>query len=518
MHARSSNTTRIIANYVRLVSNFALGLILVRVLLQLGAEAFGLIALLTAGRGIAFAFREIIVTAIVPALGAAYHHADADRFRGTFSASMLVCCAATLVPIAFFSVMAVMLPWMSVPESLIDVSLAFLLAKGLETCVTVVLAPYFSMFVVSERMLAFNMWTTIERVGDALAAIVAVSLVGSDTSTGIVVYGVLSAAAFAAVQTVAVILLWRVDKRLRPSLRYLGWKDLKAFAHSASWNSVPNLVANLYSRLDIFIMNYVFGLMGTFIFGLANQVANYVRQLTMGIVVGLDAVSARLENSRDGDEVWLLLQRSTRLQGAVVFPGLLVLVFLADPLLQLWMGTRLDESPQAFTRVVVLIRILLIGTAARSLSECWTRVLSGVGHAKKHAIWSAMGAFCNPVLVFALLAVFPDSIRYTAPAVAFAILLTSVHLVALPIVTGRHFGKSYAEVVRPLQRPLMITILCAPIATLCTLDITQNAWPVLLALFGVVYGLGSVRFVLNRAERQHLVNLFMSRMSLKVGS
>ena len=59
MAVRSTNRVRIVSNYVRLLSSFALGLILVRLLLGIGEEAYALIALLGAGAGIASAIKDI---------------------------------------------------------------------------------------------------------------------------------------------------------------------------------------------------------------------------------------------------------------------------------------------------------------------------------------------------------------------------------------------------------------------------------------------------------------------------
>ena len=70
-----------ISNYTRLLASFALGLLLARLLLRLGTDAYGLIIFLGAGTGIIGSLRETVAVSMVPELGAAYHDQTRDRFQ-----------------------------------------------------------------------------------------------------------------------------------------------------------------------------------------------------------------------------------------------------------------------------------------------------------------------------------------------------------------------------------------------------------------------------------------------------
>ena len=80
---RKNHVLRIGSNFLQLGAGFVMGLLVVRLLLGLGQEAYGVIAALTAGSGIAQLLREVIRAGLVPRLGAAWHSPhQAKEFPG----------------------------------------------------------------------------------------------------------------------------------------------------------------------------------------------------------------------------------------------------------------------------------------------------------------------------------------------------------------------------------------------------------------------------------------------------
>ena len=115
----SSGRVRILSNYVRLCSTFVLGLLLVRLLLQLGQDAFGIVALLGAGTGLVASLRQIIRISMIPELGAAYHDDDPETFPQVFAASFVFSLATGIVSLIVLAAIGFCLPLMRIPEEML---------------------------------------------------------------------------------------------------------------------------------------------------------------------------------------------------------------------------------------------------------------------------------------------------------------------------------------------------------------------------------------------------------------
>jgi hypothetical protein len=164
--------------------------------------------------------------------------------------------------------------------------------------------------------------------------------------------------------------------------------------------------------------------------------------------------------------------------------------------------------------ISTLARILVVGIAARSLSEGWMRILAGAGKVGRYAHIVFAGALANPVLAVAALLLFPEAIRYTAPACVFALLLSVVHLGLMPSIVARELRTSYREIVAPLVRPFLATVVCLPAALLF---MSIRAWtPTLFLLLALVYVgiylLASLYIIMPAHSRRHLQSMVRRRI------
>ncbi|MCA9189261.1 MAG: hypothetical protein R3E01_05335 [Pirellulaceae bacterium] len=515
MAARQRSIVRITSNYVRLLTCFVMGLVLVRVLLQLGTDAFGLIVLLGAGTGLATALREIVRASLIPELGAAFHSGSDSRFRAAFQTAQVICLVAALATFVGFGVLAWTIPRLQIPATLQSAAGFFLWSKAVQSFFTVALAPAFNLYVISERMVAFNAWTVVERAGELLAALSVVLLFPhAEAAQQVMAFGLYSSFFGSLSLLLPVAIMIASDARLRTTTWLVTGQSLRTMLHSVGWNSVVVVAMNMYTRMDMFIMNYLFGLFGNLVFGVAVQLTFYVRQLTMGMVTGVDAVTARLAGNNPA-AIRTLLHQSTRLQCLLVFPATVALLVLTKPLLQLWVGPRLQSPGEQLPVIAVLVRILVIGTAARSISEGWMRILSGAGHVRTYAPAVLLGAVFNPAFALLLVNWLPEDRRYAGPALAFTVLLLVVHLFWLPQIVARHFQISLRETVAPLLAPLLVTA----VSSLCFLPlfiVGHVAMSSLLMLSGGYLSccvVLSLIFVLDSRERSRLWNAMGGRHS-----
>lgn len=457
---RSGTVVRILSNYSSLCSTFVLGLVLVRLLLQLGDDAFGLVVLLGAGTGLVGTLKGTLRASMIPELGAAYHDGRESAFEETYSGALVFSFAIGLVAMLMLLIIGMCLSGMRIPVEMLPAARWFLVAKSVQAFLVVLLAPSLNMYVVAERMVAHNGWMIAERVGDTLAAAMVLSVLAGETpSTTVVAYGVASATVASLVYVLATWMIARSDHRLIPWPSHFTRAALGRLSSSIGWNACVSLANTMYTKLDAFIMNLAFGLFGNVVFGVATQLCFYVRQLTIGTVTGIDAVSARVSSKSRCDVMLRIMRRTAQLQAIVVFPATCWLVIWCETIVRAWVGSRLGDPATAVPVIIGLVRLFVLGVAARSLSEGWMKVLAGSGHARKFAPTLLGAAMINPLLVGLFLYVLPESMQIYSPAIAFSGLLILVHLAVLPGIVARHFDTSFFEIIEPVLRPLIATSL-----------------------------------------------------------
>jgi O-antigen/teichoic acid export membrane protein len=514
MKVNHSGTIRIAANYARLFSTCLIGLFVVRMLLRFGDEAYGLIALLGTGTGLALVLKDVVRASTVPVLGEAFHSEEPKWFEQVYNSALLCSVGAGVVNFLIFGIFALCLPFLNFPSELYVAALVFVCASGIQSFFTVIIAPLFNFYVVSERMVAYNALLFLERLGDIVAVAITlglVSIVGkeptyAEMSSAVITYGVLVASFSILVNVLAAVLIIREDRRLFPSFRLVTRKAIKAFLESAGWNSCVIVAMNLYARVDMVIMNVFFGLFGNMVFSLANQAVAYMRQLIMGLVAGMDAVASRVSN-KDGDQgVVKLMHRSTSLQAMVVFPTMLILLMFAEPLAKTWLHGRLDNPDETIPAICWLMRILVFGIGARCLSEGWMWIMNGAGKVRKYAPVVLIGGILNPILACLALYLFPESYRFAAPALVFSTLLTLVHLVAIPSVVAREYELKFFDVIGPLAKPAMTAVVCLAFAYGLTFKVDGSIiGAISMGLtFGLFYAVAAYLFLLTQEDRNRL--------------
>ena len=460
-----NDRVRVVSNYARLLTSFALGLVLVRLLLRLGTDAYGLIIFLGAGTGIIGSLRETVAVSMVPELGAAYHDEAPERFQACYSTAFVLSLALALLALVIAAGIGVALPYCRIPPDMIGAARWFLVAKAVQAFLTVLFSPTSNMFLVTERMVSYNLWTIAEKVGDTIAAAVIVFGLGSRSAAELVVlYGWISAALSVAMILLSATQISFIDRRLVVRRGDISTTALRGLTRSFGWNSCVSLAINLYTRVTALVMNLTFGLLGNVVFGIAVQVSANVRQLSMGLVTGIDAVAARLNKQQGDQAIRDLSQFATRSQALVVLPGVAWLMVYVEPFVTVWVGPRLEDPAMMIPVISNIGRIMLLGYAIRSLSEGWMRILSGAGHAKKFAPIVFGCGLLNPLLALLMLSVTTGSLQFASPTIALASLMVLVHGVILPIVVARHLSQPLREIVGPLFCPMVAAAIAGVVA------------------------------------------------------
>lgn len=490
MRANRQNVTRIVSNLVRLLSTFVIGLLVVRLLLGLGEEVYAVIAVLAAGSGIAQLLREVVRASMVPKLGEAWHSDDPEQFARTYNSALLLCFGVGLLTLFVFAAMSRTLSLLNIPPLLLSAAQIFFWLKALQVVVTVASGPIVSIYVVTERLVEYNIWLVLERAFDLVAVLATLFFFGDQSGPAcLIAYGIFSTAGVVLFHIGPICLLIIPHPRFRPRLWRATWADCRHVSSSFGWNAVYVVAMQMHLRLDVLIMNSWFGLTAGMLFALAGQFTSYVRVFAMGLVGGLDAMSARQQSRGNDAALRKLASRQMLLQGCAVFPATVIMLFGAEDLLRLWLGGRL-ANPEASIPILSLIcRVMILGIAARSMSESWMAIMSGSGRVRAYAPLVLAGAICNPLLIAFGIWCLPEGSKYLAPAYSFCFIFVLVHLLVLPLVTSRQLGVSVFALFRPCFEPLAAALLA--VATFWfSPSLVRSPWElvVTLAAYSFVYG------------------------------
>lgn len=453
-------TIRIASNYLRILATFAMGLIVVRILVGFGEDVFNVFAIIVIGGGVGVMLKELVRIAIVP--GLARSLAD-DQYR--FAATYAACQWSALILVALgLGLMAILygaLPYFDISPALLDAARIFVIARAVQMAMTIALAPSLNLLMATQRQGQANVLLTAERCTDLFGALVALWWAADSAPAQLTAYALSSTLALAAVYAVAIIHIRRLDPSFRACF---GRTDRAAWGEVTSrlgWTAVVVLSMNLYFRFDTFFVNLTFGAIATVAFGISVQLTGYLRQLTAGLVNGLDAVTAGFSAKSAGTTMSAasLRDASSTLQGLVVSLSVGFLLVAIDDALAVWLGGVSDRAEEILPLAATLTLIMIIGIAARSLTEGWMAIMAGGGHIGAYAKWLLPGALLNPPLVFA-------AVHWLAPdqgvlpvAIVFVLLQSVVHGVIVTRVAARVLETTVRDLLTPFIMPLLLAVL-----------------------------------------------------------
>lgn len=508
---------RIAANYGRLGTTVVLGLILVPVLIHgLGRDGYGLYALLGSTLGLGQMFREIMRYSMNRELGHAWHSPGRPAFIATYNSAIVISAVLAVLAAVVFIVLLLLVPVLKIPEHLHDAARWTILAGGASTFFVVLIGPAFNMYMVTERLVSWNLRTALERIGYTGVAIVLFLVLGiDDPARGLMLFAVFGNGVSVLIYAVAVLHIVRLVPELRPRFALATRDRVRAIVGTSGWNAVTTLASNLHLRVDAIIVNLFFGVGANASFGLGVVLTSYVRMLTVGMTDGLDAAAARLSAGEKHDAVNRLLAHSTRLHAWVAIPAGLTVLILAEHFLHVWIARRVASAADVVAPAGPIVQALIFGLTLRAIADNWTRVLYGAGHVASYAPWFLVGGVLNPILSIALIWLLPERLGMVAPALAYSAIIFIVHFLVLPWIGARRLGLSYGAMFAPIVRPMLLAIVCSPILLAAEMHLERWTLPVLAAVvltYGCVYAGLSWLVVISAEERTWLKNAVARRL------
>jgi O-antigen/teichoic acid export membrane protein len=522
---------RILSNYSRLLITLGLGILVVPLTLRwLGDDAFGIISLLGANIGLAGIFRQIIQMSLVRELGQA-HHADDDTFKRSYATICTIALVCAILSILSFSIVFALLPVFQISPEFMGPARWFIFGQGVYTASIVLLSPILNMYLVKERFIGYNIWYIGVRAGNILSVIIlGYVFVIDNPALGLKLHGMLWAFLSIAAMLIAAWVMVRTDRRL--VFRVQGSdKDARSQVLSTfSWNTGVQIAMNLHEQIPPLLLNLFFGTLANAAWGIGFRFVAYIRMCTTGVQFGSDAVSARLASGNDSDESRRKLQQliaiQTKLTSMIALPaGVFVFVY-SWPVFHVWVGQSIDDYDAIMPVAVYMTRILSVALCARAISETWIIILYGSGYIKAYAPWIFAGGIFAPLASVALMLTLPEKYIIYAPPSMFAIVFVVVHLFGLPIIAGKCLHIHASSLLLSLIKPLVATM-CAVACGIALLsfggqyhDLGINGvldmqrgdsinWYWMLGsmgVFGFVYAVGCVVWILDGSERARVMN------------
>lgn len=486
--------------------NFALGLLLVRVLLTMGEGVYAVILLLGTSVGISGMLKEVIRAAMVAEVGLALHSGDNEEFKKTYATAFFLSLLAAAAAVGILGVFYFFLDRFNIPPELIEAAGIFLIWRAAYTFIAIAAAPTMNLLPITGRMSQMNFWLTLERAVEVAAAyVIALWFADLPAATQLIYFSVSSTIGMILVNLAWIISPILVDRNFIPDMAKFDRTVLKKIRGTVGWNGFVVAAMNLYGPLMIVVINLAFGVGATVMFGLANQLLSYIRQSVMGIVVGLDAVFTKLTKS-DPHFINTLISNVTRLQTSIVLGLCGWCAINIELILRIWVGTRLDNPTEQIPTTALFFKILLLGIGARSITEGWMKYLSGIGHVAAYGPLLLAGAALNPLFIVLAIYFLPENQAIIATLISFSALLTIVHLVLLPRVMARYVFGSVLSMLVPMVLPFILCNVAIVVSYLYIELINPDAFKQVIVtamIFAATFGVPFLRW-LSRMNEKHI--------------
>lgn len=412
---------------------FICGIAIIKAWLDFSLDAYNAYLLATFGLGIAIVLREWVRLTLVPLQ------------KGTEADLGPLVSVCLLFGVANFAVVAVIIMNLSVFNIAAEYSEGFalyLLARATIYFLVFFILPLINHSLSSGNPRFYNFFLAGERVMELLCVLGAIFYYQTYGDGLFVTLSVMTAVGYVFLVLAFLFFFHRAYRSVSiiPASPFLIRQGQLGQQLKGNFYLVANMA--LYFRLSVALANALFEPLIAAVFGLCVQVAGYVRQISMGVMAGIDSYfsSGSLRKNVDGlkraDNVNLIfLSISAGL--AVGFSPLIVEFMLSD-------HASGDEK-----EVSLILQLIVVGVYLKSLSEGWMHYLRGVGLVEAYAKPLLAIAFISPLSWF-LLFVTGVSSPAAFYAGVFVMLMFFSHLVVLPQIFKRHKPDVYRQAVTPV--------------------------------------------------------------------
>lgn len=478
---------RITSNYLRLLTTFAAGVLIVRLMGEIGHAALVLYLLLIAGVGFAFLLKTVLRDSVIPVLGLSYEGAGGRRFAEAYWASFLsgvISAGFAVLVFAALWLMSDLFETGGLGEVAIAVAFASVTIQGVAGALG---TPFVNAVLIDRRVVAYNLFLALERLLELAAVLVAWGLPPEvSVDERLITFYVLGGALNVLLRVGIFLYAVRVNPRFRLRRVPLQRADVSWVGAIMGWNLAIVAGFLFYARVPTLVVNAGIGAAETLTLGLVLTLIGYQRQVSMGLVIGLDAAVSRHYGAEDGpeeDRARALVLRSTYVQTVFAAFSTAALWIFIESVFRLWLGDSLAGSGWDQALSVLLFQIMSVGMLARAMSETWMKFFAGKGAVSRFAPWVLAGGVFNGLGCVIAVAVLEPADALLAVGAIYAVLNLLVHAGVMGGLLVRELKLSLPAFLGLLVLPLVLAVAAA---ALCLSVFETATVPGAVASLGVL--------------------------------
>lgn len=484
---------RIFSNYLRMAITFIVGILLLQIFLGFGEGVYAVIVLTGSSIGIAEILKETVRGATIPELGKSYHSKNDRYFREIYSSTLLLSLISACFSTLILSLFIVFLNYFNIPENLISATEYYIVTRMICVFLSIILAPVHNMMPITGRMMSYNVWLTLDRASDLIAALTASYLLFSGSGAEqLIMFSSVSLTLKIVVLVSATVWTTRLDRKFIPNHRLISVPHLKNIGQLIGWNAAAVISVNLYLRFDIIAVNILYGIKATVIFGLASQLAAYVNISAMGLVSGLDAVvtqSSKQGNKEQKSGVYTLSKNIIELQALILGFLFAIMILHAEFIIDVLFSDRLSTNID-INMIVICFVMMMAGMISRGMSEGWMGILTGMGNIKNYAVPVLLGALLNPLLVCITGYYFKIEPGLYLICFVYLGLILFFHMYYIPRVTAVTLDVSLADLIKPLILPVVLTLTTIIVAYLIGTAVNDDLFSLITTIIVASLSIG----------------------------
>lgn len=530
-----------VANYSRLGITFLLGIFFTWFVVgKIGMVGLGALGLVAATFGMSAAVESALRQSLIRELAAAIASGEEDHVKKSMTAAMLFCAPAAVVAMLISIVLSALAYWgvfnTKGAEHLNQAIAVLLLAEGVHMIFRLLASPYTQAIFASQRLGLDNILRVVDRLMWVLSAVLVFGFWMEGRPLYIQLIGF--ALTRATIQNADALFGFIFAKIFIPGMkldfRNIDWHEFRTMMKTIWHTGQVTLLMNLNEQVLAIIINLFFGLTFNGIWQIVVQVGGQARQLTEGLMRGIEPLSTSLHHKGEKDAILKLMTRTIRYQLMISLPMVTTYLVFLLPILNLWVKGRLsafvkeqiasgnnfilntfgvNSINDAVSAAILLAAIMsstqLIAMAVRVSVRGVERILYGIGYVDSYAWFAKYAAI---IIVSCAVIFFSFSSTPVLAPVATLISYIIFYQMVIPRAARNRTGFSpirawRKSLPRPLIANLILTAFLLPLRMkLDTLNIKTLF--ALVAGVGVFYSFLTYFIILLPDEKQRVKQLF----------
>lgn len=456
--------TRIISNYLRLALTFVFGLLIIRIMAEIGPDAALIFLVLASSTGIAAMFKFSLQSALVPALGLSMDNKGQFSFDRILWISFVASLGAGLISILLFLVFWLFsdkLNFGELTKFTVGVALLCTAVQSFVSCISVV---FLNLVLVDRRIISYNVLLVLERLTALIPALIVVFLpTAFDVNSRIQIFYALYVGLNILLQLFVYFIAVRKNNKFILRRTPIEKDGLAWIGKLIGWNTVVVIAFAMFTRFPPLVVNWTMGESMTLMVGLVLTLIGYQRQLSMGLVVGLDALVARFYGGAiDGAaQAQRLVLRSTYILTVFSAFSVVLISLFVEPIFDVWLGDTLNKSGWDSELSASMFRIMSLGIAVSIISEGWMRFLSGKGDISSYAPSLVTAGFIHILVVVSATALLQEKQAITVLSISFSLCFVIANLGFIIRQTAEKMNSSVAVIYKIMALPAGLAVLAA---------------------------------------------------------